>query len=60
MVTLHKKECIISFISDLTLKGLTKGYTVICNSPMPFIKQEVCSILDKFYVFNLLSSHTSF
>lgn len=28
MVITHKEELIIPFISDLTLKGLTKGYTV--------------------------------
>lgn len=49
MVIPHKEECIIPFISDLTLKGLKKGYTVPCNSPMSFIKQEVCNILNKLF-----------
>lgn len=49
MVIPHKEELIIPFISDLTLKGLTKGYTVPCNSPVPFIKQEVCRILNKLF-----------
>lgn len=56
MVTSHKEECIIPFISDLTLKGLTKGYTVLCNSLMPFIKQEVRSILNKLFT-SLISLH---